>query len=108
MYSLNNQLYFSYSLIFHLFWGFTNFCVFPFTFMTLSLWVFHFLGAMCNVTTIENMKGISFNFFSFATDHIPKYTNVYDKGFISNLIHFFNSSYLFIFPQEVNNFNDGN
>ncbi len=51
--SLQQKTFFILPLTFHLFWGFTNICVFPFCLMTLGLFGFHFLGAVCNVTTLD-------------------------------------------------------
>lgn len=102
--SENDNMFWNHSSLFFVYWIATAIILFPMSIMLVSLMIFHFLGALSNVTTLENMKGMSINCFMSTTLNMMSAgrINIFDQGFVSNLSSFFgNSLFLFWFPTEI-------
>jgi len=70
------------------------FIIFPLGIFTFGLSVFHFMLAMNNLTTLENISGITLFIPSFKRQTKPqKIINKYDQGKLANLWNFFGKTY---------------
>jgi len=96
MSTIHDGSFYDFTLTFLIFWFFFSLVVCPFSLMVTGLTLYHYLFALNNTTTLENMGGANMKTpCDSKLTREMKIVNKYDRGMIANLYEFFGNTYFF-------------